>query len=68
MKKKKIIFIWLLLCIFLLSFIIYKKVSTFTKQIETNLWAIQEVNFENKYKIVNDFKNWVFWCNKSNLY
>lgn len=68
MKKKKIIFIWLLLCIFLLSFTIYKKVSTFTKQIETNLWAIQEVNFENNYKIVNDFKNWVFWCNKSNLY
>ena len=68
MKKKKIIFIWLLLCIFLLSFIIYKKVSNFTKETQNGQWIIQEIKIKNDYKIINDFFEWTFWCSKSDLY
>ena len=68
MKKKKIIFIWLLLCIFLLSFIIYKKVSNFTKETQNDQWIIQEIKIKNDYKIINDFSEWTFWCSKSDLY
>ena len=50
MKKKKIILICLVLCIFLLSFTIYKKVSTFTKETQNGQWIIQEIKIKNDYK------------------